>query len=291
MVGASIRADRGREVAAEPTRIDAANLSRYRSSTRIICRHPNARTPRKCWAKRCSSARTAAPTQSRKSSQRVLDITFRTGSGLAPCDKKVLDIQPNRAMRVVLRGRVRVMSRRVVLTSVAILGALCVAVGARAATPRQTARANRQAAVRAANGLLGDVVLPPGATKISGETASGPLVEPLERLFLAAQVDRHAFWSTDASPSAVIATVQRHLPAGAKLNGSGSGFGPGSSDAFAVYTFPGTDPAALTIRQLVVNAVGSAHSTVVRADGEVQYIAPRAPPSRSPRARGCWTSR
>lgn len=181
-------------------------------------------------------------------------------------------------------GSVGVVLRRVVLSSIAILVVLSVAVGARAAAPGAAAFANRQAAVRAARGLLGDVVLPAGAIEVSEKTARVPLVE---RLFLAAQVDRHAFWRTDASPSAVIDTVGRYLPAEAKLSGSGSGFAPGSSSAFAVYTFPRSDQAALGIRQLVVDAVEASHSsTVVRADGQVQYLAPRRADQRiPPRAR------
>jgi hypothetical protein len=188
---------------------------------------------------------------------------------------------------MVWEGSVGAVPRRVVPSSIVMLVVLSMAVAARAATPRDGAIANRQTAIRAARGLLGDVVLPAGAIEVSGETARGPLVPLVERLFLAAQVDRRAFWRTDASPSAVIDTVRRHLPADAKLTGSGSGVAPGSSSAFAVYTFPRADPAALGIRQLVVDAVeASRSSTVVRADGQVQYLAPRAADQRvPPRAR------
>jgi hypothetical protein len=178
-----------------------------------------------------------------------------------------------------MRRSLRVVSKRAVLVVLPVLVAwLGGAAAVGAATPRQAA-AHRRVAVRVADRLLDYVVVPAGATKVP----AGPLTRSIDPLFLAAAVDRHAFWTTDASPAAVISQVGMHLPAGAKLTNAGSGFGPGSSNAWAEYTFPRTDRAVLGIRQLVVEADAGTHiSTAVRADGEVQYFAPRRADQRIP---------
>ncbi|MEA2410251.1 MAG: hypothetical protein QOC77_812, partial [Thermoleophilaceae bacterium] len=142
------------------------------------------------------------------------------------------------------------------------------------ASPRQVTRAHRQVAARVAGRLLAGVVLPPGATKAPAEPAGDAhqLASSVFGMFFAAEIERHAFWTTSASPGTVIASFKAHLPPGAKPLGSGSGGG----GAFAAYVVGGGHPYTLGARQLVVNAVTLANGTTgVRADAEVRYIAPR----------------
>jgi hypothetical protein len=168
---------------------------------------------------------------------------------------------------------------------VVVIGCLLVfasAVAVRALTPAQVASANRIKAVAAAERVLGEVVLPAGSTEVTKvPTSSGLASQPFLRLLFAAQIDRHAFWTPDASPSAVIASVTAHLSPGAKPDGSGHG----GSERFAAFTLPRIEPAVLAVRQLVIEAISLPNgTTAVRADGEVQYIAPRPRSEQVPRA-------
>jgi hypothetical protein len=160
--------------------------------------------------------------------------------------------------------------------------------GVSASSPAQVQRANRQAAVIAADQLLGEVVLPAGATQVPTEPAGDAhqLGQDDRLFFYAAQVERHQFWTTSASPSAVVASIEAHLPAGARPFGSSST----ATSVFASYVLPAVDAPALGSRGLDVQAVELAGgSTGVRADATVQYSAPRLPAQRvPPQARALW---
>jgi hypothetical protein len=144
---------------------------------------------------------------------------------------------------------------------------------ARAATPQRIARANQTAAVAAARQLLADVALPAHPSKVGSAPAGSRLGKwPWTRLFFAAQVDRSAFWTTRAAPATVIDSIKAHLPHGAQL-GQGAYTG---SESLASFTLPTIDPASLVVQQLAIEAISLPNgTTAVRADGEVQYIAPR----------------
>jgi hypothetical protein len=173
------------------------------------------------------------------------------------------------------------MPRRAVISLLAALGAVIGAIAVRASPPGQVTSADRRAAISEADLLLRSVVLPAGSSTVtlSSSGAARLLAQPSERLFLAAQVDRDAFWRSDATPSAVIASVRAHLPPGAKQLGGGSGGG----EIFTSYGLPEIDRNALGLRQVVVEAVRLATgTTAVRVDGEVQYLAPRPVDERIP---------
>ena len=150
-----------------------------------------------------------------------------------------------------------------------------------ATSPAQVLRANRQAASSAADQLLGEVVLPAGATEVPTEPAGDD--HQLDRAnaltFFAAAVDRHRFWTTAASPRAVVASIEAHVPAGAKWSGSGYS----GTTMFVAYSLPAVDAPVLGPRTLSVNAVELAdRSTGVRVDATVRYSAPRLPAQRVP---------
>jgi hypothetical protein len=173
-----------------------------------------------------------------------------------------------------MRKRVVVIVPAVVLVLV-LAGAVVVS----AASPVQVLHANRQAAVAAAEQLLGEVALPAGATEVPSEPAGDAhqLGRAMLLSFFAAQVDRHEFWTTLASPRAVIASVKAHLPAGAK--GTGSGYS--GMSMFVSYSLPAVGAPALGPRTLAVNAVKLTDGgTGVRADATVRYAAPRLPAQR-----------
>jgi hypothetical protein len=167
--------------------------------------------------------------------------------------------------------------------TVTVVAGLISASAVGAATPAQQLGADRRAAVAAADALLNGVVLPADARPQASEPSGD--AHPLELFFYAAEVDRHAFWTTGAAPAAVIASVGAHLPPGARSTGSGSSSGNGSSGVFVSYALPIVDPSALGPRALIIDAVTLPGGiTGVRVDAVVRYLAPRLPSQRIPHA-------
>jgi hypothetical protein len=173
------------------------------------------------------------------------------------------------------------MAYLVLFGSLVLLGALGGL--ASAASPRQADRANRAAAIGMAKRLLADVVLPRGTSEVSRQPAGsgGQLERPVTWLLFAAQVDRPAFWITNASQRAAIASVRAHLPRAARPLGSGYA----GSTVFAAWGWPVVDRGVLGIRQLALETVPLSRGGVgVRADAQVQYIAPRPQAQKIPSA-------
>jgi hypothetical protein len=170
------------------------------------------------------------------------------------------------------------------LSAMVIVLSLAGAVGVSAATPAQVIKANRKAAVGAADQVLGEAVMPAGAVEVPSEPAGDAhqLAHPLVLPIFAAEVDRHEFWTTTASPSEVIASIRAHLPAGARFSSSGSE----GTNMFVSYSLPTAAP-MLGSRTFVVDAVElSGGATGVRADAIARYFAPHLPTQRiPPRAR------
>jgi hypothetical protein len=75
-----------------------------------------------------------------------------------------------------------------------------------------------------ASELLKHVALPPGSMRVERPPSGvrGLLGRPLGTRF-AHVVDRHAFWTANKSPRAVLAFVLAHAPSGARMVTSGSG--------------------------------------------------------------------
>lgn len=157
------------------------------------------------------------------------------------------------------------------------------AVIAVAATPAQVVQANQAAAVNAAEQMLGEVVLPAGSVEVPSDPPGDEylLAHPFDLAIYAAEVDRHEFWTTTASPSAVIASFEANLPPGAKS--SGSGYDGAKTSVFASYSLPAVGSPVLGPRSIAVGAVElSDGSTGVRADALVRYAAPRLRAQRIP---------
>jgi hypothetical protein len=177
--------------------------------------------------------------------------------------------------------------------AVVLLAVVVVAVTAGRSTARQTgSRSSRheRVAFTVATRMLSDVVLPSASIRASSEKASGAgntLRYPIDRLFFADQVDRAEYWTTDASPADVIASVKRHRPAGAKVSGSGSSgvLGQPAANAFIAFALPRIDSRVLGLRQIAIDAIDTRTGrTAFRVDSEVQYLAPRKPGQAIPRS-------
>lgn len=149
------------------------------------------------------------------------------------------------------------------------------------ASPAHFVAVNRHSASVEAQRFLGDVTLPAGATPEPQEPAgdSNQLAAPVIGPFFAAEVDRRAFWTTPASPAAVVASFRSHLPPGAKL--VTSSYGGGS--AGAAYALGTNRRFVVGPVQLMLGAVTLSDGlTGVRADAQVRYLSPRPPWQRVP---------
>jgi hypothetical protein len=150
-----------------------------------------------------------------------------------------------------------------------------------AASARQVLPANRQAAIAEAGRLLTALVLPVGSMAVAQEPTGDnhQLASPVIGAFFAAEVDRHAFWTTSSSPAAAVALFQAHLPAGAKL--VSSIYGGGS--AGAAYAIGSARRFMVGPVQVMLDAVTLTNGlTGVRADAQARYASPRLPSQRVP---------
>lgn len=150
-----------------------------------------------------------------------------------------------------------------------------------AAPAHQVVAASRRAAIAEARRLLTAVVLPAESTAVAQEPTGDDhqLASPLIGAFFAAEVDRHAFWTTSAAPAAAVALFQPHLPPGAKLVSSISG-GGGAGAAYAIGT---TRRFVVGPVQIMLNAVTLTNGlTGIRTDAQVRYVSPRLPSQRVP---------
>lgn len=149
-------------------------------------------------------------------------------------------------------------------------------------TPSRETRTNRLGAVSVAGRMLRQVVLPAGSRRIAAAPSAlrKVLARPYESFWIASQVDRPAFWMTSAQFGAAIASIEAHIPKDAKR--LGYEWQPGVN-ASATYALPTIDRGSLGARQLVIEAFGRVGGgSIVRADAEVRYIAPRPYDERIP---------
>lgn len=187
--------------------------------------------------------------------------------------------------------------KRVVLPVVVVIAAGVVAAGVSFASEarRNAEVAGRESANRArarveAARLLALVALPGGVVGSATEPAGdqGRLSQPTYDEATPNLVDARAWWTTAASPSAVLAYVTAHLPAGATKSAQSTGGGPPgtvqtASEAFALPPIRGV----LAERVLGVTTATLPHGmTGIRTDGEAVWLTPRPAWERIPRAVG-----
>ncbi len=182
---------------------------------------------------------------------------------------------------VAKRGVILAVSAVVVISAVAV-ASVSTRSQQTGSTPSREGQRNRSRAVSTADRMLDKVTLPPGSRRIAVPPADlrKVLSRPQESYWVASQVDRHAFWRTSSSFEAAMASIESHLPKGVKRTGYSLEPGVNASDTFV---FPTTDRGSLGDRQLVVETFTlPGGGSIVRADGEVRYIAPRPYDERIP---------
>jgi hypothetical protein len=175
-----------------------------------------------------------------------------------------------------------VVSKRAILPILVIVSGLaCAAAAIATVSPTRTTQNNQRKAIVVARAVIRDVVLPPGAQEVSAPApgSSDLLARPVDQFFVASEVDRHVFWTVDASPLAVMQSISAHLPAASRLLDHGMV----GSNLFATIGLRTKDWSELGPEQLVLYALALPDgSTALRADAEVQYLAPRPPAERVP---------
>jgi hypothetical protein len=167
---------------------------------------------------------------------------------------------------------------------VAVPGTVAMAAG----PSHQTAAANRASARVEAARLLGLVRLPAGTARSADDPTGGRHVlgQPTYNEATPNLVDAHAWWTTSARSSSVLAYVAAHLPVGARRSGYGSGSGPPGTvtTAFATFSLPSV-AGVLTERTIGVTVATLADGvTAVRTDGEAVWLTPRPSWERIPAA-------
>lgn len=141
----------------------------------------------------------------------------------------------------------------------------------------------RAVAREQAASLLASVTVPPGSASSSVEPPGGgrALAHPGAYPATPNLVDDHAWWVVPVKPSAAIAFIQAHPPAGSKLGFAGAG---NTAPGFQLIGFDrGSVVHVLWSRSLVVEVVQLPDGdTGLRADAEVVWITPRAAGERIP---------
>ena len=175
---------------------------------------------------------------------------------------------------------------RNVRAAVLLAVTVAVLVAVAGAASGDTAAANVARARVEATRLLGLVLLPAGTEGSASDPtdAQHGLREPTYDEATPNLVDAHAWWTTSASSSAVLAYVAAHVPAGATRYTSGFSSGPSGTVITAAETFS-LPPLAgvLTERVLGVTVVPLADGlTAVRTDGEAIWLSPRPSWERIP---------
>ena len=160
-----------------------------------------------------------------------------------------------------------------------VLAAVTVAVGILACAWVQTsgaadANGNRAVARTEASRLLSLIELPAGTTSSQSEPAGdqSALAQPGWNSATPNLVDAWGWWTTALKPEDVLAYVEKHLPAGAKLEGSENGSSGVAGEAFSFGSIPGV----LSDRVISITVVPLAgKGTGVRTDGEAIWLTPR----------------
>jgi len=145
---------------------------------------------------------------------------------------------------------------------------------------------NRASARVEAARLLGLVRLPAGTARTPGAPAGsrGTLSEPTYDEATPNLVDAHAWWTTSATASAVLAYVADHLPPGAKRFTTGESSGPPGTIDTVSETFA-LPPVATVLTERVLGvsvAMLPDGVSAVRTDGEAVWLTPRPSWERIP---------
>jgi hypothetical protein len=164
-----------------------------------------------------------------------------------------------------------------------VVAAVAVGAAGVAVAGSHTSASNRRAAHNDARHLLSLLVLPPGAV-------SSPTDPSVDRLLgspglgtgSVGAVDRHRFWRVPGDPTAVLASVEGHPPAGSRLMARGSSSGPSGDTRSDDFSFAAVHGVLLSRSLVVTVAAARGGGTAVRADAEIVWVQPRARSERVP---------
>jgi hypothetical protein len=171
------------------------------------------------------------------------------------------------------------------LMMLAMASLLLAACGAAAPAAGPIAAGNKLAAQRDVQKLLGLVVLPPGAARVSAEpTGDGGLMRrPPSEPGTPNLIERHGFWRVSAPLDQVMAFVKTHRPVGSGWSGKGRMGGPGMPDneelTFSFRPIRGVISTRWLSFTVVVLGDGS---TGVRVDAQDVWIVARSASERVP---------
>jgi hypothetical protein len=174
----------------------------------------------------------------------------------------------------------------VVAAGAAVAGGVVALAGATAGSPRaagarlhsrSTLAHNKRVARSDAAGLLGRLRLPAGAARSPREpTGAGTYLRPMPSLeATSARVTDHAWWTVPEQPSAVLAYLKAHPPAGGRYDGSGSTSSGSGVVALSIdYSWPAI--AGVLGGRLLDVTVSAVHGgTGVLAETQSEWIVPR----------------
>jgi hypothetical protein len=181
------------------------------------------------------------------------------------------------------------MRLRLFLVLAALIALACAASGASAsasASPETQLQANRTAARQDARQHLQRLRLPSAVTGIRAEPAFAKSLNGPIELNGRYSAGDDAFWTTSASPHAIIAYVQAHRPAGSTADagsGSSSDTKTGVTSVDVQFSWPDLTDRVLN-RTLTVTVVTPLHGrSVIVAQTQSDWFVPRSSSERVPR--------
>ncbi len=157
------------------------------------------------------------------------------------------------------------------------IAALAVTGGVATGGLRVTAPGNRHAAIRDAHALIKELTLPSAAQLLAREPSGdgGALKRPQTYPATPNLVDVHTWWRVPGPPSAAIAFIDAHPPAGGRLTMSGTFAGPNYAGKFDGWSWPVIRGVLETRSLLVTVAQLPDGSTGLRADAQDVWSVPR----------------
>ena len=171
------------------------------------------------------------------------------------------------------------MRKRVLVVAVvvaALAAGVAVAAGGGGPTSPSAARV-------AAQWILGQLQLPPGASRAQSDLSASQLAMPGTRPGTPDLVDLHSFWRVPGDHFSVFEWISDHPPAGSELRESGASGRNGSIvSQWVGFSFGGFPTEWPSETLLVTVAAARGGGTAVRADAQVVWLLKRAASERIP---------
>jgi hypothetical protein len=180
--------------------------------------------------------------------------------------------------------RVKLVTIVVLLSAWLSACAVAIAQGARGTPVASQLVLNERAARSDARAALESVRLPAGVRPIAGEPRFARALFGEAAPSDAYNASDQAWWTSAASPAAIIAYVRAHRPAGASINGSGSGSDPRAAltSLELQLAWPPVGQQVYN-RTLTLSVITPSHGdSAIVAQSQASWIVPRAASERVP---------